>query len=75
MHLEKMLFVVQMRSHVQLFVTQWAAACQASLSFTISQSLLRLMAIELVIPSNHLILCHPLLLLPSVFLTIRVFFF
>ena len=54
-------------------VIQWTAAFQASLSFTISQSLLRLMSIESVIPSNHLILCHPLLLLPSIFLSIGVF--
>ena len=60
-------------SHVQLFAIPWTAACQASLSFTISQSLLKLMSIELVMPSNHLILCHPLLLLPSVFPSIRVF--
>ena len=59
---------------VQLYVTLWTAACQASLSFTISQSLLKLMPIELVMPSNHLILCHPLLLLPSIFPSIRVFF-
>ena len=55
-----------------LFPTLWIAACQASLSFTVSQSLLRLMSFELVIPSNHLVLCHPLLL-PSMFLSIRVF--
>ena len=73
MHLEQMLFVVQMLSHVQLFVTQWTAALQASPSFTISQCLLKLMAIELVIPSNHLILSHPLLLLPSIIPRIRVF--
>ena len=66
-------FVVQSLSHVQLFVTSWTAACQASLSFTISQSLLKLMSIELVMPSNHLILCHPLPLLPSIFPSIRVF--
>ena len=65
--------VVQSLSRVQLFVTPWTAACQASLSFTISWSLLRLMSIELVIPSNHLILCHPLLLLLSIFPSIRVF--
>ena len=53
-------------------MTPWTAACQASLSFTISQSLLKLVSIELVIPSNHLILCHPLLLLPSIFPSIRV---
>ena len=54
-------------SHVWLFVTLWTAACQASLSFTISKSLLKLMSTESVMPSNHLILCCPLLLLPSVF--------
>ena len=53
---------------------QWTAARQISLSFTISQSLLKLMSIESVITSNHLILCHPLLLLPSIFPSIRVFF-
>ena len=52
---------------VRLFTTPWTAACQASPSFTISWSLLKLMSIESVMPSNHLILCHPLLLLPSVF--------
>ena len=51
----------------------WTAACQGSLSFTISQSLFKLLSIELVIPSNHLILCHPLLLPPSIFPSIRVF--
>ena len=56
-----------------LFATPWTAACQASLSFTISQSLLKLLSIELVIPSNHLILCRPLLLLPSIFPSIRIF--
>ena len=60
-------------SCVRLFVTPWTAARQASLSFTISQSFLKLMSFELVIPSNHLILCHPLLLLPSVFPSIKVF--
>ena len=70
----KLLFVVvQLLSHAQLFVTPWTAAHQASLSFTISQSLLRLMPIELVMPSNHLILYHPLLLLLSIFPSIRVF--
>ena len=54
-------------------VTPWTAACQASLSITNFQSLLKLMSIESVIPSNHLILCHPLLLLPSIFPSIRVF--
>ena len=60
-------------SHVQLFVTPWTAALQASLSFTNSRSLLKLMSIELVMPSNHLSLCHPILLLPSVFPSTRVF--
>ena len=60
-------------SHVQLFVTPWTAACQASLSITNSWSLLRLMPIELVMPSKHLILSRPLLLLPSSFSSIRVF--
>ena len=60
-------------SHVRLFEIQWTAACQASLSFTISQSLLKFMSIESVMPSNHLVLCHPLLLLPSIFPKIRVF--
>ena len=54
-------------------VTPWAAAHQASLSFSISQSLLKFMSIELVMPSNHLVLCHPLLLLPLIFPSIRVF--
>ena len=54
-------------SHVQLFATSWTAACQASPSFTISRSLLKLMSIESVMPSNHLVICHPLLLLPSIF--------
>ena len=65
--------VVQSLSHVRLFVTPWTAAHQASLSFTISQNLLKLMSIVTVMPSNHLILCHPLLLPPSIFLSIRVF--
>ena len=64
---------VQSLSRVQLFATPWTATCQASLSITNSWSLLKLMSIELVMPSNHLILCHPLLLLPSIFLSIRVF--
>ena len=65
--------VVQSLSPVQLFVTLWTAACQASLSFTISHSLLKFKSIESVMPSNHLILCCPLLLLPSLFPGIRVF--
>ena len=60
-------------SHVRLFATPWTAVRQVSLSFTISWSLLRLMSIDLMMPSNYLILCRPLLLLPSVFLSIRVF--
>ena len=58
---------------VQLFATPWTAACQASLSFTISWNLLKLISIESVMPSSHLILCHLLLLLPSVFPSIGVF--
>ena len=65
--------VVQSLSHVQLFATPWTAARQASLAFTSSLSLLKLMSIESVTPSNHLILCRPLLLLPSIFPSIRVF--
>ena len=64
---------VQSLSRVQLFVTPWTAARQASLSITNSRSLLKLMSISMVMPSNHLILCHPLLLLPSIFPSIRVF--
>ena len=64
---------VQSLSRVQLFATPWTAACQASLSITNSQSLLKLMSIESVMLSNHLILCHTLLLLPSIFPSIRVF--
>ena len=62
-----------MLSCVRLFVTPWTAACQASLSITNSQSLLKLMSVESVMPSNHLILCRPLLLLPSIFPGITVF--
>ena len=58
-------------SHVQLFATLWTAACQASLSLTVSQSLPKFMSIELAMPSNHLIFCHPLL--PSIFPSIKVF--
>ena len=65
---------IQSLSHVWLFATPWTAACQASLSITNSWSLLKLMSIESVRPSNHLILCHPLLLLPSIFPSIRVLF-
>ena len=65
--------VVRFLSCVRLFVTPWTAAHKASLSFTISWSLLKLISIELMMPSNHLIFCHPLLLLPSIFPSIRVF--
>ena len=64
---------VQSLSHVWLFATPWTAAHQASLSITNSWSLLKLMSIELLMPSNHLILCRPLLLLPSIYPSIRVF--
>ena len=64
---------VQSLSRVQLIVTPWSAAHQASLSITNSRSSLKLMSIDLVMPSNHLILCHPLLPLPSIFPSIRVF--
>ena len=64
---------VQLLSHIWLFATPWTSARQASLSITNSRSLLKLMSIESVMPSNHLILCHPLLLLPSIFPSIRVF--
>jgi len=65
---------VKSLSHVQLFATPWTAACQAShTSITNSQSLFKLMSIESVMPSNHLILCHPLLLPPAIFPSIRVF--
>ena len=64
--------VVQSLSHVRLFATPWTAARQTSLTFTISQSLLKLMSIELMMPSKHLILCRPLLFLPSIFPSTRV---
>ena len=64
---------VQLLSPVQLFVTSWIAACQASLSSTNSWSLLKLMSIESVMPSDHLILCQTLILLPSIFPSLRVF--
>ena len=64
---------VQWQSWVQCFLIPWTAAWQVSLSFTISQSLCKLMSFESMMPSNHLILCHPLLLLPSVFPSIRLF--
>ena len=65
---------VQLLSRVELFLTPWTAAHQASLSITSSQSLLKLISIESLMPSNHLILCHPLLLSPSIFPSIRVFY-
>ena len=67
------LSLIQLLSNVCLFVTPWAAACEASVFITNSQSLLKLMSIESVMPSNHLILGHPLLLLPSIFPSIRDF--
>ena len=70
---KKIISSVQSLSHVWLSATPWTAACQASLSITNFWSLLKLMSITLVMPSNHLILCRPLLLLPSVFPSIRVF--
>ena len=72
-HIHPSVSSVQSLSHVWLFATPWTAARQAFLSITNSQSLLKLMSIELVMPSNHLILCCPLLLLPSVFPSIKVF--
>ena len=66
-------FLIQSLSHIQLFATPWTIACQASLPITNSQSLLELISIESVMSSNHLILCHPLLLPPSNFPSIRVF--
>ena len=65
--------IIQSPSCVQFFMTPWTSACQASLYFTISQSLLKFTSTELVMPSNHLILCHPFLLLSSVFPSIKVF--
>ena len=68
------LLSVQSHSRVRLFATPWTATCQASLSIINSRSLLKLMSIESVMPSSHLILCHPLLLLPLIFPSIRVFY-
>ena len=65
--------VVHLLSHFWLFVTPWTAECQASLSFTISKNFLKLMSIKSIMPSKHLISCHPLLLLPSIFPSIRAF--
>ena len=73
-HIYKYIVVdIQSLSCVQIFVSPWTEACQAFLSFTISWRLFKLMSIELVMPSNHLILCLPLLLLPSIFPSISVF--
>ena len=72
-HCFAFVFVVQPLNCVQLFETLWTAVHQASLSITIFQSLLKFMSIESVVPFNHLIFCHPLLLLPSIFPSIRVF--
>ena len=66
--------VVQLLGHVHLFATPWTTACLASLSFTISQNLLKLLSFKLVMLSNHLTHCCPLYLLPSIFSSIRVFF-
>ena len=71
--MSKMNFDVQSLSHVQLFATPWSAACQASLTITNSRSLLKLISTEFVMPSTHLMLCHPVLLLHSIFPSIRVF--
>ena len=68
-----MAVVLQLLSYVQFFVSTWTAARQDSLSFTISWSFLKLISIESVMPPNHLVLCHPLLLLLSIFPSIRVF--
>ena len=65
---------VQSLSYIRLFATPWTATCQASLSITNSQNLLKLRSIVLVMPSNYLILCHPLILLPSIFPSIWIFF-
>ena len=70
---ETLVVLVSLLSHVQLSVTSWTAAHQAYLSFIVSWSLFKLIPIESVMPSNHLILCHPLLLLPSILPNIRVF--
>ena len=72
-HCKSTISSVQSLSRVWLFVTPWTAACQVSLSITNSQSLSKLMSSELVMPSNHLILCHPLFLPPSIFPSIRIF--
>ena len=70
---DKEVLVVQSLSRVWLFMTPWTEACEACLSFTISLNLLKLMSVESVMPFNHLILCHPLLFLPSIFPSIKGF--
>ena len=72
-HMISLIVVFQLLSHVQLFAILWTAPCQVSLSFTISQSLLKLMSVESAMPSNHLVIRCPLFLLLSVFPSIRVF--
>ena len=72
-HLAAAVHEVKSPSHIQFFATPWTAAHQASLAIATSRSLLKLMSSKSVMPSNHLILCHPLLLLPSIFPSIRVF--
>ena len=72
-YLKRHIVVVQSPGHVQFFVSPWTPACQATLTLNISWSSLKLISIELVMPSNHLILCCPLLLLPSILPSIRVF--
>ena len=72
-YIMSIIVVFQLLSHVQLLVTPWTTSHQASLSFTVSWSFLRLSSIELMMPSNHLIHCHPLLLLLSIFPSFRVF--
>ena len=72
-HLASSPVVVQSLSYVQLFANPWTTARQASLSFTISRSLFKLVCIESLMPSNHLILCRPLLFLPSIFPSVRIF--
>ena len=72
-HMISLIVVFHLLSHVQLFAILWTAPCQASLSFTISQSLLKLMSVESAMPSNHLVIRCPLFLLLSVFPSIRVF--
>ena len=71
--LQRVFVVVQSLSHVRLFATPRAAACQASLAFTISRSLLKFMSFESAMPSNHLVHCHPLILLPSIFPRFSIF--